>query len=88
MENNEKMTKADIVKAYIRIRETDSVIPDEVLELMKDSAIEKLNSKGNLSNSSSTIQWCYNYINKQKDSDEKIALIKHLKDLGAVSDNK
>ena len=33
---------------------------------------------------SSTLQWCYNYVNKNEDSDEKTALIKHLKDLGAL----
>ena len=33
---------------------------------------------------SSTLQWCYNYVNKNEDSDEKTALIKHLKELGAL----
>lgn len=31
---------------------------------------------------SSTLQWCYNYVKKQKESDEKTALIKHLIECG------
>jgi len=36
------MTISDIKKAYIRMREIDSTIPDDVLDFMKDCAIEKL----------------------------------------------
>lgn len=36
------MKKADIIDAYIKIRKIDNTIPDEVLDFMKDSAVEKL----------------------------------------------
>ena len=36
------MNKDDIIKAYCRIRTIDCSIPDDVLNFMKDSAIEKL----------------------------------------------
>ena len=36
------MTKQDIVSAYVRIRTIDQTIPDDVLDFMKDAAIEKL----------------------------------------------
>lgn len=36
------MTKEDIINAYCRIRTVDYNIPDDVLDFMKDSAIEKL----------------------------------------------
>ncbi len=32
----------DIIEAYYRIRTIDQTIPDEVLDFMKDSAVEKL----------------------------------------------
>lgn len=37
------MTEQDIRQAYVRIREIDNTIPDEVLDFMKDASIEKLN---------------------------------------------
>lgn len=36
------MTKKDIIDAYCRIRTIDNTISDEVLDFMKDAAIEKL----------------------------------------------
>lgn len=36
------MKKEDIINAYVRIRQIDHTIPDDVLDFMKDSAIEKL----------------------------------------------
>jgi hypothetical protein len=38
------MVKKNIIDAYIRIREIDNTIPDEVLDFMKDAAVEKLES--------------------------------------------
>ena len=38
------MTTKDITDAWARIRKIDNTIPDEVLDFMKDAAIEKLNS--------------------------------------------
>ena len=31
-----------------------------------------------------TLQWLYNYVKKDRDSDEKTAIIKHLESLGCV----
>lgn len=40
------MKKEDIIAAYCKIRTIDNTIPDDVLDFMKDAAIEKLeNSK-------------------------------------------
>jgi len=39
------MTEKMIIDAYCRIRKIDQAIPDEVLDFMKDSAIEKLRVK-------------------------------------------
>lgn len=36
------MKKEDIINAYCRIRTIDYTIPDDVLDFMKDAAIEKL----------------------------------------------
>lgn len=36
------MKKEDIINAYCRIRTIDHTIPDDVLDFMKDAAIEKL----------------------------------------------
>ena len=33
---------------------------------------------------SGLLQWCYNYVNKQKDSDEKEKIIEELKKMGCV----
>jgi hypothetical protein len=38
------MKKQDIINAYCRIREIDNTIPDEVLDFMKISALEKLDT--------------------------------------------
>lgn len=36
------MKKSDIIDAYCRIRKIDQTIPDEVLDFMKESALERL----------------------------------------------
>lgn len=36
------MTEKDIINAYVRIREIDNTIPDEVLDFMKQSSIDTL----------------------------------------------
>ena len=36
------MDKKQIIDAYCRIRTIDNTIPDDVLDFMKDSAIEKI----------------------------------------------
>lgn len=36
------MNYKDIMNAYLKIRKIDNTIPDEVLDFMKDAAIEKL----------------------------------------------
>jgi hypothetical protein len=38
------MKKQDIIKAYCRIRAIDNTIPDDVLNFMKESALEKLSN--------------------------------------------
>lgn len=37
------MKEEDIIKAYCRIRTIDHTIPDDVLDFMKQAAIEKIN---------------------------------------------
>lgn len=39
------MTEKDIRDAWTKIKEVDHTIPDNVLDFMKDCAIEKLNRK-------------------------------------------
>lgn len=39
------MEKQEIIKAYLKIREIDNTIPDDVLDFMKDAAIDKLKEK-------------------------------------------
>ena len=36
------MNKTEIINAYVKIREIDNTIPDDVLNFMKESAIEKI----------------------------------------------
>lgn len=36
------MKRSDIIEAWSKIRKIDSTIPDEVLDFMKDAAIERL----------------------------------------------
>lgn len=36
------MTKEDIINTYCKIRSIDNTIPDDLLDFMKDAAIEKL----------------------------------------------
>jgi hypothetical protein len=36
------MTKQDIIKAYVRMREVDHTIPSEVLDFMKHASLEKI----------------------------------------------
>ena len=36
------MKKQDIINAYIRIRKIDNTIPDDVLDFMKNAALERL----------------------------------------------
>lgn len=43
--NKNTMKKKDIIDAYCEIRKTNTSIPDEVLDFMKQSAIEKLDSQ-------------------------------------------
>ena len=38
------MTKQEIIDAYVKIRTTDNTIPDNVLDFMKDCALEKIES--------------------------------------------
>ena len=49
-----------------------------------DEMAEEIVKLFSLHTVSSTLQWCYNYVNKNKDSDEKTSLLKHLKELGAL----
>jgi hypothetical protein len=51
------MTEKDIIDAYIKIRKIDNTIPDDVLDFMKDSAINKLN-KSNSINCKSNYLFC------------------------------
>lgn len=39
------ITRESIIKAYCKIREIDSSIPDEVLNFMKDASIKSLESQ-------------------------------------------
>jgi len=39
------MKKEDIITAWVKIRKIEHTIPDEVLDFMKDSAINKLEEK-------------------------------------------
>lgn len=51
------MTKSDIINAYCRIRTIDNTIPDDVLDFMKEAAIEKLNKDNSaLSQQSKIVQ--------------------------------
>lgn len=43
------MTNEMIIDAYCRIRTIDQTIPDDVLDFMKDAAIEKLNESNDSS---------------------------------------
>jgi len=45
------MTKKDIIDAYCRIRTIDQTISDEVLDFMKEAAIEELDRIEQLSKS-------------------------------------
>jgi len=38
------MVKKNIIDAYVRFREIDNTIPDEVLDFMKNAAIEKIDT--------------------------------------------
>lgn len=51
-----------------------------------ESVNEGLTKSEANSSLNNTLQWCLNYINKQKDSDEKIALINELNTLNAKSE--
>lgn len=48
------MKEQDIRDAYVRIRQIDQTIPDEVLDFMKEAALEKLSS---LLPNEDTIEW-------------------------------
>ena len=39
------MKECDIIDAYLRIRKNDQVIPDEVLDFMKNAAIDRLRNE-------------------------------------------
>jgi hypothetical protein len=43
------MKKQMIIDAYCKVRKIDNTIPDDVLDFMKDCAIEKLNTLDNVS---------------------------------------
>lgn len=50
-----------------------------------EKAIDKAFNRGKeLDDVSNMLQWCYNYVNKQDDSDEKQRLIEELKKLGCL----
>jgi chromosomal replication initiation ATPase DnaA len=42
--------KKDIIKAYCRIREIDNTIPDDVLDFMKNSALDAIERRERLGN--------------------------------------
>lgn len=78
-------TKEEFLQAAYgyKFEEEDFLNPAIVITLnaMEKYAQEVVNNlhKADLT---STLQWCYNYIKKQKESDEKTALIKHLIECG------
>lgn len=39
------MKREDIIRAWVRIREVDDTIPDEVIDFMKDSALRQIDSE-------------------------------------------
>lgn len=39
------VTEQEVRKAYVRIREIDNTIPDDVLNLMKDAAIDRIKGR-------------------------------------------
>lgn len=41
------MKETDIIEAWSKIRKVDQTIPDEVLDFMKDAAVQKLKVYGN-----------------------------------------
>lgn len=41
------MKETDIIEAWSKIRKVDQTIPDEVLDFMKDAAVQKLKAYGN-----------------------------------------
>lgn len=52
-----------------------------------EKAIDKAFERGKelaIHDVSNMLQWCYNYVNKQDDSDEKQRLIEELKKLGCL----
>lgn len=54
-----KMNGKDIIRAWVKIRKLDKTIPDEVLDFMKDAAIDKLTR--HLHGDTSGV--CYNCLN-------------------------
>jgi predicted ATP-grasp superfamily ATP-dependent carboligase len=62
-----------------------AIVNIKALNLLADlkAEIEQLILSG-VSNQRELLQWCYNYINKQKNSDERTAIIKELKNNGAL----
>jgi len=71
---------ADRLKASSTLSAT--TIYDLCLHISKaHELVEKSNVIHDVSN---MLQWCYNYVNKQKDSDEKKRLIEELKKMGCL----
>lgn len=57
---------------------------EEIIEELNrcfDKYLESKSNIGVLNDVSNMLQWCYNYIQKDEDSDEKKAIIKELKKL-------
>jgi len=58
-------------------------MPNSIYESIIEESIEKAFSLKE-SDFNNILQWCFNYINKQKDSDEKKRLIEELTKLGCL----
>lgn len=72
------MTEQDIVRAWARIRAIDSQIPDEVLDLMKDAAIQALN-KPEQAVGNELLRSFYAIAEREGESTNWEALKKHIK---------
>ena len=51
------MTEDDIRKAYVRIREIDHTIPDDVLDFMKNTAIDALRKERTEKELNELVRW-------------------------------
>lgn len=68
------MNEKDIIDAWARIRTIDDTIPDDVLNFMKDSALEALNKSGDLRESLCNFR-LYWYGNRDTATDINISTI-------------